>query len=84
MHVAAAGEPDFPNGGSLRDAQWIWTPDSNGLKQGAPPGEYYFIREVEIPAGAGIKKAVAWVTVDDEFDLFVNGKSRLIPLFDNK
>ncbi len=59
---------------SVADAQWIWFPEGDPLAS-APAGERYFRRTFTLPAGASVADATCTLVVDDEFELFVNGKS---------
>jgi hypothetical protein len=43
--------------------------------QAAPPGTRYFRKQIDIPAGAKIRKATFAGTADNSFTLFINGKS---------
>lgn len=54
-------------------ASWIWYPEGQPAKS-APPGSRYFRRIVELPADRILSKAVAFVSVDNEGSLFVNGR----------
>jgi alpha-L-rhamnosidase len=56
----------------LSQAKWIWT-DANAA-QGTQPGSRYFRRSFEIPSNWEIKSAVAYITADDTFTLYVNGE----------
>ncbi len=58
---------------ALRGASWIWYPEGDPIKA-APAGTRYFRREVAIPAEAKIRSAKCWITADNSFILYVNGK----------
>ncbi|WP_394846111.1 glycoside hydrolase family 78 protein [Pendulispora brunnea] len=59
---------------TLNSAQWIWFPEGDPVTS-APAGERYFRKSFTLPAGANITAATCIMTVDDEFELFVNGTS---------
>ena len=59
---------------TLSSAQWIWFPEGDPMSS-APAGERYFRKTFTLPAGASITSATCAITVDDEFELFVNGTS---------
>ena len=54
-------------------AKWIWFPEGNPAG-GAPKGERFFRRVVQLPADADIQSAKLTLTVDDQFTLYVNGE----------
>jgi alpha-L-rhamnosidase len=57
----------------LEGAEWIWTPEKEaGIFY--PPGERYFRWNVTLPVAAKIDKAMVFMTADNSFVLYVNGK----------
>lgn len=53
-------------------AQWIWFPEGNPAVS-APVATRYFRRNFELPAES-VRAANLEITVDDQFDLYVNGR----------
>jgi len=65
--------PEEPS--PLKDTNWIWFEEGKrGLA--VPPGDRYFRRTFVLPEGRSIAKAVLFLTADNSFTLFVNGKRR--------
>lgn len=62
-----------PTKPAFEGARWIWFPEGNPAS-GAPKGERFFRRVIQIPSGADIKAATLTITVDDQFTLYVNGE----------
>jgi hypothetical protein len=58
---------------TLRGCSWTWYPEADPA-QAAPPGTRYFRKQVTIPAGEKIRKAIFAGTADNSFTLFINGK----------
>ena len=58
--------PDFAG------AWWIWTPEGYP-EMSAPAGTRYFRRQVDLPAGKRVTRAIMYLTVADGFTLYVNG-----------
>jgi alpha-L-rhamnosidase len=56
------------------EANWIWYPEANPAI-GAPSGERYFRRTVELPGDRKIRKAVWMVAADNSFVAYLNGRS---------
>lgn len=54
--------------------RWIWFPEGNPAAS-APKGQRYFRKRFELPAGARIQRADFYLTADNRFTLFVNGKN---------
>ncbi len=52
---------------------WIWYPEGNPASS-APPGTRLFRRTFDLPVGAQVEHALALVTVDDAYQLYVNGQ----------
>jgi hypothetical protein len=59
---------------ALQGCSWCWYPEADPA-QAAPPGTRYFRKQIDIPAGAKIRKATFAGTADNSFTLFINGKS---------
>jgi gluconolactonase len=57
----------------LLDSSWIWYPEGNPAIA-APPGKRFFRRQVDLPAGAKLTRAVMRLAVQDGFTLYVNGR----------
>ncbi len=55
------------------DASWVWYPGAHAAQQ-APAGTRYFRKQVTLPAGRHITRAVFAGTADNSFTLFVNGQ----------
>jgi len=58
----------------MAGAKWIWYPEGNPAHD-APAGKRFFRTTVQIPEGCRILSATALATADNEFTVFVNGKS---------
>src|ERR1019366_3432203 len=58
---------------ALQGCSWCWYPEADPA-QAAPPGTRYFRKQIDIPAGAKIRKATFAGTADNSFTLFINGK----------
>lgn len=65
--IASAVDP-------LRSAKWIWHREGNPAAS-APVGKRYFRRTIEMDANQAIASARFTMTADNEFQLFVNGRS---------
>jgi alpha-L-rhamnosidase len=61
-------------GGLPDDARWIWFSEGDPLTL-APTAERFFRRAFTLPAGSEILTARVNLSVDDEFELFINGAS---------
>lgn len=55
------------------NAKWIWFSEGNPA-EGAPPGTRSFRRTLSLPAGQKILSGACTVTVDDAFELVINGR----------
>ena len=55
---------------------WIWFQSSAAADQ-IPPGNAYFRARLTLPDGVGIRHAIATMTADNGFTLFVNGQEAL-------
>src|ERR1043166_8398214 len=53
--------------------QWIWFPEGDP-KRDAPAEARFFRRAFELPADASIKRAPLFVSADDKFTVWINGK----------
>uniref|UniRef100_A0A8H8CDW4 alpha-L-rhamnosidase n=1 Tax=Psilocybe cubensis TaxID=181762 RepID=A0A8H8CDW4_PSICU len=58
---------------SFAQSNWIWSSESNPLL--APPGSRAFRKTFTAPSGKTLQSATILITVDDGFDLYVNGDS---------
>ena len=58
---------------SLDDARWIWSAEGNPASS-APVGTRYFRTTIEVDANRKIQDAVALMTGDNSFRLFINDK----------
>ncbi|MCC6426107.1 MAG: glycoside hydrolase family 78 protein [Phycisphaerales bacterium] len=58
----------------LVGAKWIWFPEGDPVKS-APQAERFFRRDIAVPQGDAITSAEVQMTADDQFELFINGKS---------
>ncbi|UCD30193.1 MAG: family 78 glycoside hydrolase catalytic domain, partial [Planctomycetota bacterium] len=61
------------NDRDIKNANWIWFPEGDPTK-GVHPGNRYFRRQVIIPENRQIKNAVAVVSADNRFNLYINDK----------
>lgn len=61
-----------PAPGCLQTARWIWT-DPHAA-QGTAPARRYFRKTFEVPADWAVKSARCWITADDSFQSFLNGR----------
>ncbi len=59
--------------GDVQRAHWVWA-DANA-NNGTAVGDRYFRRVFEIPSNWQLEEAVCYITVDDAFELFVNGQT---------
>ena len=57
----------------LEKARWIWHNEGHPAAS-APVGKRYFRRVFALPAGQNIQSAVAVMTADNAFELWVNGR----------
>ncbi|KAF4609447.1 hypothetical protein D9613_012948 [Agrocybe pediades] len=58
---------------SLTDANWIWTNEVNGGN--APIGTRAFRKTITLPAGQRATSATIYMAADNEFTLYVQGKT---------
>ncbi|RYX82089.1 hypothetical protein EON83_20975 [bacterium] len=58
---------------ALKDAIWIW--ENAGANNSAPAGKRYFKTTLNIDQKSAIKTAIATMTADNSFELFINGHS---------
>lgn len=61
--------PTIPQASAWR-AQWIWYPEANNRKE--ENVTFYFRKLVDLPEDA--KTAQLWITADDAYNLYINGK----------
>ncbi|MEY9484437.1 alpha-L-rhamnosidase [Streptomyces calvus] len=70
--IGADAPPQPP---SLDGASWIWSPGATSSD--APEGSRWFRARLELPATAGIRRAVLVATADDDFTLYAGGERAL-------
>jgi alpha-L-rhamnosidase len=70
--IGADAPPQPP---SLDGASWIWSPGATSSD--APEGSRWFRARLELPATAGIRRAVLVATADDDFTLYADGERAL-------
>ena len=71
---AAPSPGEKPAGaGALNGCAWIWYPEGNPAAS-APPGTRCFRRAFSLPAKAKVARATFFLTADNDFVLYVNGK----------
>jgi alpha-L-rhamnosidase len=67
----------FTSGDSLSEVlsglNWIWFPEGDP-RTSAPAEARFFRKTIIIPSGANIKDAMAFITADDQFILYINGQ----------
>ncbi|MGE5611628.1 MAG: family 78 glycoside hydrolase catalytic domain [Bacillota bacterium] len=68
-----SGDKESEPVGYLDKAHWIWFPEGEP-QSSAPVGSRYFRREIAIPEGRKIKRAVCRMTADNGFTVFANGR----------
>ena len=68
--LRAVAEPGTP----LNDARWIWFAEGNPAGS-APVATRYFRTRIEVEPGRAVRSAMASMTADNSFELFVNGHS---------
>ena len=59
---------------ALRGCSWVWYPEADPA-QAAPPDTRYFRKQIVIPAGQKVRKAMFAGTADNGFTLFINSKA---------
>lgn len=59
---------------TFEGCRWIWFPEGNP-RQEAPAATRYFRRRFPLPADRTVRQAHILLTADDQFELFINGKS---------
>ncbi len=63
-----------PFDSQIADASWIWYDTrEDGRPAFSPPGTYYFRYTFELPSNRRIEQARLLISVDQSFELFVNG-----------
>ncbi|PYK01770.1 MAG: alpha-L-rhamnosidase [Verrucomicrobia bacterium] len=60
-------------GPTVQWGDWIWFPEGDPAKD-APVAKRYFHKTFEIPVGERIASATLWLSADDKFTAFVNGR----------
>ena len=74
------GRDDAPaynaNGTTFTQANWIWYPEGNPAVD-APAAPRWFRKVFTVPAGMGVAQALATMTADNSFALYVNGQLAL-------
>lgn len=68
--------PAWNTGSTFFDANWIWYPEGNPTAS-APVATRWFRKTFTVPAGTTIAQAVATMTADNMFTLYVNGQIAL-------
>ncbi|MBE0536165.1 MAG: family 78 glycoside hydrolase catalytic domain [Phycisphaerae bacterium] len=72
--ITAGAEDDKP----LRDCNWIWSARAaEGDPSIMPPGTRWFRRRFALPAGAVAAKATLYLTADNSFTAYLNGRQVL-------
>jgi hypothetical protein len=67
FRTGSLGGSEAPAGDPMDGCVWVWYPER------PVGGTRYFRRRFDLPAGATVKSAELTLTVDDNFDLYVNG-----------
>ena len=65
--ATASRPPDFTG------ASWIWSPEAT--TSDAPAGPRWFRAGLDLPAGTELAKATVVATADDDFTLYLNGRT---------
>ncbi len=58
----------------LKHCRWIWSPDADGASA-APAGDRFFRREVVVPPGTKVRRALIVIAGDNTSHILLNGKS---------
>jgi alpha-L-rhamnosidase len=68
-------KPEAPGAARLvtGDLKWVWFPEGNPAAS-APKGERYFRDTVDLPRDRALKRAEFYLTADNRFTLWVNGR----------
>ncbi|HWY77385.1 MAG TPA: family 78 glycoside hydrolase catalytic domain, partial [Verrucomicrobiae bacterium] len=68
--------PAWNTGSTFLQANWIWFPEGNPAVS-APVGTRWFRKVFTVPTGVSVAQAVATMTGDNMFTLYVNGQTAL-------
>jgi len=68
--------PAWNTASTFFQSQWIWFPEGNPASS-APVATRWFRKTFTVPAGASVAQAVATMTADNMFTLYVNGQIAL-------
>jgi alpha-L-rhamnosidase len=68
--------PAWNTGSTFLQANWIWFPEGNPASS-APVATRWFRKTFTVPAGISVTQAVATMTADNMFTLYVNGQIAL-------
>ena len=58
----------------LDGLKWIWTDEGDATKD-VPEGDRFFARKISLPEGNAIRRALLLLSVDDTYQLQINGKA---------
>ena len=68
--------PAWNTGSTFPQAKWIWFPEGNPAVD-APAATRWFRKAFTVPAGVSVAQALATITADNSFALYVNGQLAL-------
>lgn len=68
--------PAWDTGSTFTQAKWIWFPEGSPASS-APVGTRWFRKVFNVPNGVSLTQAVATMTADNAFTLYVNGQVAL-------
>jgi alpha-L-rhamnosidase len=68
--------PAWNTGSTFMQANWIWFPEGNPASS-APVATRWFRKTFVVPQGVSVSQAIATMTVDNSFTLYVNGRTAL-------
>lgn len=64
-----------PFNSQIAEASWIWFDAmEDGRRVFAPPGQYHLRHKFNLPAGKDIREARLLISVDERFELYLNGE----------
>jgi len=69
--------PAWNTGSTFLQANWIWFPEGNPTVS-APVATRWFRKVFTVPAGVSVTQAIATMTADNSFTLYVNGQVALV------
>jgi alpha-L-rhamnosidase len=69
--------PAWNTGSTFLQANWIWFPEGNPAAT-APVATRWFRKVFTLPAGVSVTQAIATMTADNAFTLYVNGQIALV------